>query len=237
MYAGLKRNLRQNFVERKFFCTAEVNCPVGGGLEHQRPSEAFGQIIDKNRTIFGLTVAGHWTKKRGLAHDVQHLRHEPVSRTKDHRGPQNAIRDAVLPHHFFGVPFGGLVGRYAIGPHSKRRHLDEPSNAVSPGCLCNVACTVVMDLLEGSVAVLDNDADEVYRSVTALEAFAQAAAFDHVSVDQFYPRGCQMGCLLRATYQRADIVALGQQPAQHMSAYKARCSRQEDLHSEILNVS
>lgn len=91
-----------------------------------------------------------------------------------------------------------------------------------------------MNALEGGLAGLNNDADQMNDSVAALHAVIEAGAGSHVSRHKLNAVVLWKCGFRRITHQSANSVAVSKETLQQMPADETGTAGEKDLHRKIV---
>jgi hypothetical protein len=110
--------------------------------------------------------------------------------------------------------------RALIGARSERAHVDEPPHAGRPRCIEHASGAVDMHGGEGGGTPLDNDADQVYRCIGAVEQQGERSTIAEGAGYELDSLGLEETRTGEVPHQGTDAVTATQEQRGKMPAHK-----------------
>jgi sulfur carrier protein len=233
--SGAASERAKQVIQRHLVGPAKINRLVESSRAGERLHKTLCNIFNKDWTKQIFARARHRTHYGRAAHDVEHLLHELAICAEDERRPQYRVWRAARAYGLFTHPLGAVIFRACFRPCSQSRHVYQSLHPRMPGCFRHIARSDVMRPLKCVVVPLNNDADQMNGGIAAINR-GKAAAVGNVSLNQLRSCACKLLCAKtpRLTHQRAQMVAILQQPRDNMPPDKSCAAGYEYAHPPIL---
>ena len=166
--------------ERQGLRATQVISLADGLRFTKRSCESGRNCLDGHRleSCAGIAEQRH---NRREADDPREQVDELILGSVDERGPENRELQSALSNQLFGGPFGLVITRGRFGPAAQRAHVDKSPDA----CLLRrghqVPRAAHMHVLEGAVAKLANNPDQMDHRLHARQGSLQRSRLQHIT--------------------------------------------------------